>query len=1371
MPEELPTPSDAQSANDLPQSDENPLPPADSVPAGNDVFDDFVGDHDFEIEYTDDDDSLDYLTEEDRAQLRQATADVTNTQAEDDDHRWQVDEAIEDNEEDFIALRSRTLKINLQESVVWVLLMAILLAGFSLRSVGRNWDDYTHLHPDERFLTGVASRVDSDYLGTLDFQNQLNATAEEQRIHCAEAYPLPDEQTLNRMTDEERTQVIREAGKGGYFDARCSPLNPNNQGSGLYVYGEFPMFTVRTLGETLNALEVNKPEERPTTQWTEYNGTHLVGRGMNSVFDTLSILLIFLIGRRLFGRWQGLLAASFYAFAAFPIQQSHFWTADVFTAFWVVLAIYFAVRVLDDASDMPVRFNLLPWAGLGLIIGIWDVTLGDDFNEWTIIAHLAAFVVAGVGATLTAEYYRSSGGWWGWWAGLLTLLGFILMGTPIDVVFPSLLIMSMLNALWVSKLKDYATYSGLWLWLAAPFAMWIFDSMAHYESATPSRSVSLTPLIIFIGLFMATGLLASSLKKILSARQGEPVIPLTLGAFIVVWTLMALNSGDVSTWGMVASVAVAIYLGFGAALGYNDYLGFGLAFGAAMAGRVNVLPVVGLLILAGMVRAFPLMDWRSFQARQNIIWRVLGGFVLAGFAAIFFFRILQPHAFLGPNFISFELNPGWTEDIAEAQRLVSPEADFPPAHQWANRTKWLFSLQNIVLYGLGTALGLSAVFGFIWALGQVVRGKREWTRLILPMTWVLVYFGWLGQNWVSSMRYFIPIYGMLTLLASWLLTKLVTSSYTAWQNRPQFSRQIMFGASILFLLFVFGYTTLYGYGFTNIYRHELTRVQASRYYQENVPSDFGVWIERDDGNTRLVNIPIYPNNAGPSVLQMDEGETHSVALTPFGDTEMLNLEVHLLGDPLQDDENEVIQFSVWSDDPELGRILLGIETLDTNLAESDYAAGIAYTIPFESQPLIPDINRTFSLEMTVLQGGPVMLARRVNDPKIPFHDQHLTVTYQETATALLQTQEIQFPVDDVHDKLVFFSAGSRTEYEFRAVIDGVVNVVEIPHVADPLRDGDDETIRVALVNPETGQQITAQVTGNFNTADDGQHLFGPSVRVEFAAPFAVQQGQTYKLAVIPDDLLGVTGTIVSSEIPWDDPIPYKVCGLPPEYSYADDNPSGLCEYDSTGNDPYSGYYTGLNMPMSSEDDENKRAAMLAILNQVDYLNISSNRFYDSFRRIPTRWPMSIRFYDALFSGELGFELVDTFESYAQVGSFEWRDQILPTDNVPDWLNEFESEEAFSVYDHPTVFVFRKTDDYSPEQAMAVLDGNLRRIRDVVGSNGIYDDTPAVILTWGGGEASQSPLALQLTEDAKDTQRAGGTWHDLFNRNAVFSTLR
>src|SRR4029079_11750751 len=108
-----------------------------------------------------------------------------------------------------------------------------------------------------------------------------------------------------------------------------------------------------------------------------------------------------------------------------------------------------------------------------------------------------------------------------------------------------------------------------------------------------------------------------------------------------------------------------------------------------------------------------------------------------------------------------------------------------------------------------------------------------------------------------------------------------------------------------------------------------------------------------------------------------------------------------------------------------------------------------------------------------------------------------------------------------------------------------------------------------------------------------------------------------------------------------------------------------------------------------EDDPNKRSVMQRGLDNSDYLVISTNRRYDSQSRIPYRWPMTMRFYSALFDGSLGFTLEKTFQETYELGPLRVSDQYLPTYTGPKWLNEFEAEEAFHVYDHPAVFIFKK----------------------------------------------------------------------------------
>ena len=71
--------------------------------------------------------------------------------------------------------------------------------------------------------------------------------------------------------------------------------------------------------------------------------------------------------------------------------------------------------------------------------------------------------------------------------------------------------------------------------------------------------------------------------------------------------------------------------------------------------------------------------------------------------------------------------------------------------------------------------------------------------------------------------------------------------------------------------------------------------------------------------------------------------------------------------------------------------------------------------------------------------------------------------------------------------------------------------------------------------------------------------------------------------------------------------------------------------------------------------------------------------------------MAIAYCQALFSGELGFERVSEFTSYPRIFGIEFPDQT--------------AEEAFSVYDHPRVQIFKKTKNYSPKKTARIL-GNV-----------------------------------------------------------------
>ena len=89
-----------------------------------------------------------------------------------------------------------------------------------------------------------------------------------------------------------------------------------------------------------------------------------------------------------------------------------------------------------------------------------------------------------------------------------------------------------------------------------------------------------------------------------------------------------------------------------------------------------------------------------------------------------------------------------------------------------------------------------------------------------------------------------------------------------------------------------------------------------------------------------------------------------------------------------------------------------------------------------------------------------------------------------------------------------------------------------------------------------------------------------------------------------------------------------------------------------------------------------------------------------------------------------------------------------------------AEEAFSVYDHPEVRIFRKTPQYSEALVRSYLD---------------QIDLENTIQMWPK-QVTQAPTALLMTPEEASVQQAGGTWSDIFdlgsllNRSPVLSVL-
>lgn len=279
---------------------------------------------------------------------------------------------------------------------------------------------------------------------------------------------------------------------------------------------------------------------------------------------------------------------------------------------------------------------------------------------------------------------------------------------------------------------------------------------------------------------------------------------------------------------------------------YRWWVLFGVGLGLATASRINVAP---LAIMAGVAAGIWLGQqvggWRSWltpAARQPVS-QALVGVVIAGAVALVIFRLAMPYAFADRETLAataeavegvvgrlqsvIGFNPQWLANMAEIQRLQQPDAMFPPALQWTDRTPLLFPLINMVVYGFGAAAGVAAWGGLVWAVTRIGRGRPEAKAHLIPVVWSGFYFLFMGTRWVKSIRYFLPIYPTLALLAAWALWQL-------WQQTAgRRSRRILAGA---LGVGVVGFTLAWANSFIQLYRQPLTRVTASQWMYQHIPS-------------------------------------------------------------------------------------------------------------------------------------------------------------------------------------------------------------------------------------------------------------------------------------------------------------------------------------------------------------------------------------------------------------------------------------------------------------------------------------------------------------------------------------------------------
>jgi hypothetical protein len=221
-------------------------------------------------------------------------------------------------------------------------LAVILVVSIGLRLIGIDWDAVQHLHPDERYIVWVGT--------TIEFPTAWGTAFD------------PKQSSFNPF------QWPPDAKSAGIRVQQGEPRD--------FAYGHWPLYLGVAATHLLSkgeAWAAGLPES-----WTllkdllngpgriEYDHLLLVGRALAALSDTVTVALVFLIGREVYSTVVGLLAAAFVGLAVLHLQNAHFFVTDPFLTTAVVAALYWMVRRIQGGGW---REGLAAGALLGLAVG------------------------------------------------------------------------------------------------------------------------------------------------------------------------------------------------------------------------------------------------------------------------------------------------------------------------------------------------------------------------------------------------------------------------------------------------------------------------------------------------------------------------------------------------------------------------------------------------------------------------------------------------------------------------------------------------------------------------------------------------------------------------------------------------------------------------------------------------------------------------------------------------------------------------------------------------------------------------------------------------------------------------------------------
>jgi len=524
---------------------------------------------------------------------------------------------------------------------------------------------------------------------------------------------------------------------------------------------------------------------------------------------------------------------------------------------------------------------------------------------------------------------------------------------------------------------------------------------------------------------------------------------------------------------------------------------------------------------------------------------------------------------------------------------------------------------------------------------------------------------------------------------------------------------------LIFLILVIGGTFLWALSFINVYAEPMPRIEASEWIYRNIKSS--VNLELDNG-LNTINHPI----AYPRFLIMEKDQKIDIKIKSQFSGEITEISFN---------EIDVV-------DPSNGDGFITLHLYNPQDLEKPF-----WVSKITNSEIIENSNQGTPLVITI---NPAI--------KVAAEDElYLAIQYSGEISKVKLRSNVQINVtgqvnqkQTVYEFASFLTSDQPYVTSFSPIETGELKSISFFRVLNNSKQSTPIRLKAKILDQSSSEVLTQGVL-----SDTFAHMIdfrGADYQIRLDKPIKLDKEKKYTLLLEvsgenENPALTFYGSQVAKETDWDDALPLYMYGLNP--------------FDQN----YGLYPSDLNFQMYWDDNSEKRERFISNLEKADYFIITSNRQWGSTTQIPERFPMTTYFYNeligcpdgnvqncyreavpGLYSGRLGFDLERVFYTYPKLLGIEFNSQY--------------AEEAFSVYDHPKVLIFRKSANFSLSD--------------------IYDQFHLLdldnVLPINPAEANKRPGLLMLTQIQMEKQRNSGTWSDLFdyaslqNRNPIVTIL-